>query len=243
MSRNTNDQAGEMLIQEVEEDLRREQYIRIWRAYGKYMIAAMIGVVLLVAGYQGWKSWEHSVRSAEAARFSAAIVAVTDGKTDEALKMLGALSSESTTGYLVLSAMAEAELRRSNGDVEGAVQAYQRLINGVAPALYRDLARLKLAMLLLEQKEPAKASEQLGTLMLASNPWRISAMELQALAALQQADKPRAAELYRQIAADAAAPQGVRARAGEMLALGIAPQEPAADPAATGTSDAGASGR
>lgn len=232
-----------MLIQEVEEDLRREQYIRIWRAYGKYMIAAMVGVVLLVAGYQGWKSWEHNARSAEAARFSAAIVAVTEGRTDEALKMLGALSSESTTGYLVLSAMAEAELRRSNGDVEGAVQAYQRLIDGGAPVLYRDLARLKLAMLLLEQKEPAKASEQLGTLMLASNPWRVSAMELQALVALQQADKARAAELYRQIAADAGAPQGARARAGEMLTLGIAPPEPAAGSSGAGAGDSGASGR
>jgi hypothetical protein len=51
-----------------------------------------------------------------------------------------------------------------------------------------------------------------------SSPWRHSAREILALVAVRRGDAAKAADLYRKIADDQAAPQGLRARAAEMLA-------------------------
>ena len=51
-----------------------------------------------------------------------------------------------------------------------------------------------------------------------SSSWRHSAREIQALVALRRGDAARAGDLFAKIAEDAAAPQGLRARAAEMMA-------------------------
>ena len=52
----------------------------------------------------------------------------------------------------------------------------------------------------------------------AANPWHPSALELTAAAKLKSGDKPGALEIYKKLADDLAAPEGVRARATEMAA-------------------------
>ena len=50
------------------------------------------------------------------------------------------------------------------------------------------------------------------------NPWRPSAIELTAIARLQSGDKSGALDLFKSLADDPATPQGLRARAAEMVA-------------------------
>lgn len=39
-------------MREVEEELRREQFLRIWQSYGTYLVAAAVLLVLAVGGYK-----------------------------------------------------------------------------------------------------------------------------------------------------------------------------------------------
>ena len=60
------------IFREVEEDVRRERFEKLWKAYGNYMIAAL---VLLFAGIGGWQLWdrhEQQERAKVAASFIAA---------------------------------------------------------------------------------------------------------------------------------------------------------------------------
>ena len=60
--------------------------------------------------------------------------------------------------------------------------------------------------------------DRLAPLTATSNPWRPIALELTAVARLKSGDKSGALEVYKTLADDVAAPQGLRARAAEMAA-------------------------
>lgn len=227
MSASDKDSAGDLLIQEVDEELRREQYHKLWKQYGNWIVGAVVGVVLVVAGYQGWQEWQGHQRQKEAAAYVAAEELLNQGKTTEALEALSRLAADANTGFGVAAAMRRAEELTRQGDVAGASAAYEKISASSAPAYYRDLAVLKLALLTVDTADPAKLEPKVAPLAVVANPWHFTATEVLALIARKKGDAKRATELYKQLADDLQAPAGIRARAAEMLAV----LAPAADKA------------
>jgi hypothetical protein len=41
------------LFEEIEEDLRAERYAKLWKRYGKFVIAGFIALIVGVAGFKG----------------------------------------------------------------------------------------------------------------------------------------------------------------------------------------------
>lgn len=222
MTDRENDAERQMLVQEIEEDLRREQYSRLWSAYGGWLIAAAVAVVVIVAGYQGWRHWRAQLRTDEAQRFAAAVSAPDPAAAAAAL---GKLAAEASTDYKTLAELRRASLLAEAGEVAAAVAEYDRLAvaDGV-PQTYRDLAVLRSVLLQVETGDPAALEGRLQPLM--SGPWRHSALELQAMLAQRSGDAAKARDIYQRLADDLATPSGLRARAAEMLAvLGPAPNQ------------------
>lgn len=219
MSVSDKDHAGELLIQEVDEELRREQYHRLWKRYGNYVIGVAVAIVFIVAGYQGWQSWQNKQRQQEAAQFAAAQELIAQDKTRVAIEMLAKLGTESHTGFAIAARMRRAELLASQGDTAQAAASYEEIAASSAPQVYRDLAVLKGALLTLDQADPAQVEKRVAPLVEAGNPWHYTAAEVLAMVAQKKGDTKRAADLYKQLADDLQAPQGVRARAAEMLTV------------------------
>lgn len=234
VSASDNDRAGDLLIQEVDEELRHEQYQKLWARYGVHAISVAIAIVLLVAGYEGWSSWQIKLRQQEAAQFGAAQALAVAGKTGDAEAALAKLAADSHTGYGLAAAMRRAELLAQAGDTAAAATAYDQIAASTGnSAIYRDLAVIKGALLEVETGDPAQLEKRLGNLTSAGNPWRIEATEILAMVAQKKGDAKRATDLYKQLADDATAPQGVRARAAEMLAV-LGPQQPSVPDKAKG---------
>ncbi|MDR3440862.1 tetratricopeptide repeat protein [Telmatospirillum sp.] len=227
MSASDKDSAGDLLIQEVDEELRREQYQKLWKRHGNVIVAAVVAVVAVVAGYQGWQEWQSRARQKEAAAFTAAEDLLTQGKTQEAADALGRLAADGRTGFVIASAMRRAELQISQGDTAAAAATYDQIAGSSASAFYRDLAVLKLALLTLDSADPAKLEGRIAPISQIANPWHSSAIEILALLSQKKGDVQHAVELYKQLADDLLAPAGIRARAVEMLAV----LAPAADKA------------
>ncbi len=216
---NDQDPAGDLLIKEVDEDLRREQYARLWRAYGKYAIAGLVAIVLGVAGHQAWQSWRDKQFQKNAAEFAAAETLIESGQSREAETKLGEIASkDGGSGFAVAAALRHAQLQSEAGDVTGAVATYDTLSQSGAPALFRDLAVLKGVMLTLDSGDPEALIKKIQPLADAGNPWHFSATEMLALLANRQGDHAKAVSYYQKLADDAGAPQDIRARATEMLA-------------------------
>ena len=218
MSASDDNPEGELLIREVDDELRHEQYLRLWKSYGHLVVAAALAVVLVVAGYQGWRGWQARQRQEDSSLYAAAQEMLAKGDKRGGLDLLAKLGTEGHGGLSVAARAMRAEVLAAGGDIGLAVAAWEEIASSGAPPIFRDLAILKEALLTLDSGDPAAIEKQVAPLAAADRPWHYAATEILAMAAAKKGDRQRAAELYKQLADDFKAPQGIRSRATDMLA-------------------------
>jgi len=206
------------LFREIDEELRRDNLLKLWSRYGRYVIAIAVLALVIAGGIVAWRAHQASERRAQGQRSSNALALVREGKDGDAAKVFALLARESG-GYGLLAAFEEAELLAKSGDRKGAIAAYDRIAGsaGIDPE-FRDLAVLLSAAQLLADGDAAAASQHLQKLTANGNPWRASALDLTAAAKLKAGDRGGALAIYKELADDLSAPQGLRARAAEMAA-------------------------
>ncbi len=206
------------IFREIDEELRRDNFFKLWQRYGKYVIVAAAVLVAATAVAVGWREYQSRQRQAEGVRYEAALALAHQGKDQEAVGAFAAVAQDSNAGRAVLARFEEAAAKAKSGDRDGALALYGGIANdGAVDQAYRDLANLLAARLELD-KDPKDAAARLAPLTDAKNPWHASALELTAIAALDEGDKSKARAIYQSLADDLAAPQGARARAAEMVA-------------------------
>ena len=211
------DPVQDSLFREIEEDLRQERWAKLWKHYGTYAGGAVLALVLSVAGYQGWRAYDVATRQSDGERFAAALTLAGDKQSQAAAEAFAGLAADATAGYALLARFQEAALLAKRG---GPAAAYADLAQdpGV-DAVYRDLAVILGAFHEMNGPGAGDLSARLAPLTADGNPWRHSAKELTAVLAVRAGDRTKARALFTALAADATAPQGIRARAGEMLAI------------------------
>lgn len=212
----------DLLIREIEEDLRQDQFTKLWRDYGQYVLAALVALVLGVAGHQGWQAWDQKTRRAASEKFQAAMVLAESQKTDQAQKSLNAIAADSRAGYAMLARFQSARILAEKGSAAEAAKAYWALAGDAKiDALYRDLATiLGAAQALNDSGADLKALEaRLKPLAAGAGPWRASARELSALIALGSGDRAAAEKMFAELADDRLAQPGIRARARDMASV------------------------
>jgi hypothetical protein len=210
----------DLLFREIDEDLRRDKFARLWKKYSALVIAAAVVIVGATAASVWWRDHQQSVRQKDGDRYAAAAALAESGKTDQAITAFSALAGDSTPGYRTLARLREAALLAKKGDVKGAVAIYDALAkdDGTDKA-FRDLAVLLATMASLDTGDPAALSERLQPLTVETNPWRYSALELTALLDERAGKKKEARDIYTRLADDAEAPGGIRVRARQMLGV------------------------
>ena len=219
-SQQHDDAAADLLIQEVETELRNEQMARLWRRHGPILVGIALAAVLGVAGWQGWRAWDNQQRKVASQDFTEIGASLDQGKRDDAIAELGRMAATAPTGYRLLANMRLADLRQQQGDTAAAAAIYRAVAaDSAADPAYRDMATVRLGYLTLDSADPAELAHRLDPLAAESSPWRHSAREILALLALRQGDRPRAAEMFGRLAEDPATPEGMRRRAAEMRAI------------------------
>ncbi|MCX8134799.1 MAG: hypothetical protein N3D18_12650 [Roseococcus sp.] len=208
------------LIDEVEEDLRAERAKRLAQRFGGLALAAVLLLLAGVGGWQGWRWWEGRKAAAAAGAFLAAAqeAAAEGADLAAAAERFAAIAREAPAGYRMLARLRAAALLAETGQKEAALAAWQALAtdSAVAP-LYRDLATLLWGLHALDSDDPAQIAARLAPLAAPGAPWRASAREVLALAALRRNDAAEARRQFDALLADAATPQGVRERATRLL--------------------------
>ena len=137
-----------------EEQLERLQ--SWWKENGTMLL---VGVVVIVAGFVGWRWYQDNARAdAEAASdLYAAYVEAGSGERDAALAALAERAPGSSYHALALFDEAASLVERS--DLEGAQALYQQVVDNPSDVLIEDLARLRLSATLqgLDRGEEALA--------------------------------------------------------------------------------------
>lgn len=204
------------IFREVEEDLRRDQAAKLWKRYGRYVIAAALLVILAVAGYEAWRAYDSDRREQLADDFAAAKTLAESGDRSAAIEAFAAVGSPGQSGYGTLAAFERAQLLADSGDVEGARALWNEIAEG-GRAPFAPVATLLAVSSEIDGGDAAALNGRLDLLKTNFPAYRPLALELQALLALRQGDSETARLHLTAIADDLTAPQGLRARASELL--------------------------
>jgi hypothetical protein len=207
------------IFREVDEEVRRDQAAQVWARYQNVFIAV---AVLIVAATAGWRLYDHyrTTQAAEAgAKYEAALALAREGKAAEAEGAFERIARTGPKGYAVLARLrAAAEL--GGTDPAAAVKAYDTIAaDGTIDPLFQNLARLRAALLRLDDADEKEIESRLGTMTANDNPFRYSAREALALAALKHDDFDTAGRQLDAIVVDPQAPAAMRQRAEALLAL------------------------
>ncbi|MBM3518125.1 MAG: tetratricopeptide repeat protein, partial [Alphaproteobacteria bacterium] len=190
------------IFQEVEEDVRRERYARLWRKYGLYLLAAAGAIVLVIAGGVAWRQYQFAAREADGQRFAEALFLSQQGQHKEAAAAFSTLGEGSRGSYGALAHLSAAADLVAAGDTAGAVALYDAIAaDGDVDSVLRDLARLFAALHLVDGGDAAALQTRLEPLLEEDNVWRYSAREVEALAAVKAGAVERARAAFAALAA------------------------------------------
>jgi hypothetical protein len=206
------------IFREIEDELRRENLLKLWARFGKYVIAGAVVVLVIAGAIVGWLDHLAAERQAEGSRYAEALTLTRAGKDADAAQEFAALARLGG-GYRIPAQFEEAELLARRGDAKAAVLLYDKIADspGIDPQ-FRDLAVLLSVVHGLPDGNSKALIARLAPLTAAGNPWRPSALDLTATVKLEAGDRAGARAIYKQLADDLATPQGLRARAAEMAA-------------------------
>lgn len=181
------------LFREVEDDLRHEKLLGLWKRFGFAVIGVAVLIVVAVAGYQIHKSMKDGERAEQAALMDKAETALRARDAETATKLLAQLEKEGNDGYRTLARLRHASLLIAQNKVPEARELLAQVAADPAtlPA-YRDLATMQDALAGLDTDDPKAIEDKLAPLTVAGHPWRHAALEVSALAIAKQGDPARA---------------------------------------------------
>lgn len=133
-----------------------------WKLYGNLLTSLLSVLALAVVGWQGWNWYQNNETGKAAAVFAVLEQAVAAGDTQRIKATAGELAEKyGRSGYAGLGALLAARHSFDAGDLKTA-KAQLAWIAGNAKDELRDIARLRLAAVQLDEKEFDAALAQLS---------------------------------------------------------------------------------
>lgn len=207
----------ESLFREVDEEVRQEQFKKLWARYGNLVIGLCLVVIVGVGGYEGWRYWQNKRSEAAGDAFFAAAEAARAGKADEALKQFDGISH---SGFAQLAKLREAGALAGQGKADEAVKIYDAVAaDATTDQTLKDLAQLRAAAILANSASFADVETRLKPFDAEGNPWRHVARELLASVQWRLKDYAGADKQVQAILGDPETPAGLRQRAMMMAQL------------------------
>jgi len=133
-----------------------------WKDNGGNIVLVVVAVAIALSGWQGWRWYENRQASEASALYESLVEAIGAGDP-KGVRDSGGTLAESYPGRLQASmgALAQARFHFDRGDLKSAKAQLQWVIERSQSDEFRDLARLRLAMVLLDEKAYDAALEQL----------------------------------------------------------------------------------
>ena len=130
------------IFDEVSEDLRQDQIIKVWKKYSKFIIGFVILIVISVFGYQGYNSWNKNQLNEKSEAFFNALEKLDDKKFQESIKLFLNIPLKDEDGYSMLSNFGLAESHFKSNEIEKMILNYQDIYDSKnVDDYYQYLAR------------------------------------------------------------------------------------------------------
>lgn len=209
-------------IEEVNEEVRRDQLYQALRRYG--WIAVL--VIVLIVGGAAWSEYSKAQARAEAeALGDSMLAALAVNESEGRATAMAAIEPGSAASGAVLALLTASE-QVGAGDTGAAVQTLDTLaINGEVPEIYRQIAQFKSLTLQTGTTPASERRQGFEAMAQAGTPLRLLASEQLALIDIETGDADAAIARYQSILEDAETTSDLQQRALQVIvALGGEPE-------------------
>lgn len=204
---------NEEFIREVDDELRREQALTIWKRYGRWIIGLVVAGLALFGAYLWWQNDSETKRGVEGEQLSTALDDLAAGKSDTAKAELEKLAAAQSSGVAVAAKLATAALALSKGETQAAATTYGAIAaDTTLDQPYRDLALVRQTAVEFDTLKPEDVVSRLKPLAAPGNPWFGSAGEMVGIAYLKMGKNDLAAAMFAAVAKDNGVPESIRER-------------------------------
>jgi predicted negative regulator of RcsB-dependent stress response len=165
-----------------------------WKQHGNLIVSVIVGVALAFSAWQAWRWYQASQATQASAVYESLVRAAQAGDAKALRDAAGTLiESYPRTLYASMGALVAARFHFDRNDPKPAKTQLQWVIDRSASDDFKDLARLRLAAVLLDEKAYDEALKLLGSAHGAAYDAQYAALRGDVLVAKNQPAEARAA--------------------------------------------------
>ena len=206
------------LFDEIKEDVKAEQYAKLWKTYGNYMIGGAVAIVLITAVSVGWKSYISAKYNEQGSKLYTAFIKERQNQKDDALVEYSNLQEKGSGSYSAISGIKKALVLSGQHKVDDAEKAMLDVSKDTnAPVEIRDLADLLYLYNRFERDGDEKAFEALKDKALEDGAFKRSAMELLAFSYYKVGKYEESKKIFSELSEDVLTPARMKDKSSEML--------------------------
>lgn len=152
-----------MATYDLEEQEQLDELKTWWKMHGNLVTAVVVAVAIAALGWRGWGWWQGKQSAEASGLYMALQQAAVAGDAKRARDITGELIDKySGTAYAGMAALLSAPLQTTTGDAKTARAELEWAAEHAKETATRDVARLRLAAALLDDKAYDEALKQLA---------------------------------------------------------------------------------
>ena len=207
---------SEEFIKEVDEDIKEEKRVKLWKKLIPYVISFSLTIILLTSGFVFWKNYTRNMNQTLGDDFTAAVDLANEDDTDAALLALDRIVDEGSDGYATIAKMKKASLLIDKGLADEGLSIYLDLERNAVDQSFRDIATILYVLNSMDKIAPETLIKKIEPLE-NSKVWQSSALELKAFIFLKNNNKKLAKETFQSILNLKTSPSSLSTRARNMV--------------------------
>ena len=207
---------SEEFIKEVDEDIKEEKRIKLWKKLIPYVISFSLTIILFTSGFVFWKNYTRNSNQTLGDDFTAAVDLANEDDTDAALLALDRIVDKGSDGYATIAKMKKASLLIDRGLSDEGLSIYLDLERNAVDQSFRDIATILYVLNSMDKIAPETLLKKIEPLE-NSKVWQSSALELKAFIFLKNNNKKLAKETFQSILNLKTSPSSLSTRARNMV--------------------------
>lgn len=131
------------IFDEVSEELKQDQLIKLWKKHSKLIIILILFIIISLVSYQAYVIWNKKKIEAISKQYFQALEKLEDKKYSKSHSLFLNNSQNHQSGYSILSLFGLAETNYQNGKIDEMILNYKTIYDDESIDIYyRNLSRI-----------------------------------------------------------------------------------------------------
>ena len=131
------------IFDEVSEELKHDQLVKIWKKYSKFIIVGIIFTIICIIFYQSYMYWNNKKIESISEQYFEALEKLENEKYSQSGNLFFKNSKNHTDGYKMLSLFGLAESNYKDGKIDEMILNYKKIYGDESlDVYYRNLSRI-----------------------------------------------------------------------------------------------------